>query len=531
MGPLVAVHHRGGRVVAHAGRAHQVPPGVAQRAGAGDLHRPGRPQRLGRPGHLELGQALRVLAEAVADAGAGHPVAVGQGGVEVHPVGLLGQVLAEDGPGGPPPEGPGHQLVVLGPPRLLAGPHGQDVAERAAHRRQSPLGPPHEPPGLVGLVELVAGDAGAELALPGLQALVEPAGDHRERVHHQPLAHQAAGVGQPVGADPVVGRQQQQPSRAHRVGGQDHHLGGLVVLGPGPVDPHRAGGQPGGVDGDPAHPGPHHQPGPGRDGLGPVGQVGGGLGPLGAAGGTHAPLHAPPPAVVGGRQDGVGLGPPVPAQAVVALGHPAPGPAQRQRRQRVVDAIGVGGVAAQARDADLAVDLVVVGGQLEVVDGPVVGGAVEAADPEVAGEHPGPGPGVDHRAAAHRVEHQRGDVGLVLVDGVVGGQAAHVGAGRPALPDGQLPIALGAPEVAAVGPVALLQAHHREAPLAQVAGHDPAGRAGADDQRVGGVGHRSSCACLVEPPRPGSADGQRRSSLDTPTISSASTSRVGAWMK
>ena len=58
-----------------------------------------------------------------------------------------------------------------------------------------------------------------------------------------------------------------------------------------------------------------------------------------------------------------------------------PGLAQRVRRQRVVQAFGVGGVAADAGDADELVDLVVVGLEVVVADRPVVGHTVEGAAP------------------------------------------------------------------------------------------------------------------------------------------------------
>ncbi len=82
-------------------------------------------------------------------------------------------------------------------------------------------------------------------------------------------------------------------------------------------------------------------------------------------------------------------------------------------------------------------------------------------------------------------ENMSGDTSASrLVDRVVLGPATHVGAGRPLLAHGQLPVQLRPAVLRPVVPVALLETDDAEACLGQAQCHDTPGRAGADDQDV-----------------------------------------------
>ncbi len=225
------------------------------------------------------------------------------------------------------------------------------------------------------------------------------------------------------------------------------------------------------------------------DRLRPVGQVRRRLGAFAAALLAGAALDARMAPVVGDRQDRVGLRPPVPAQPGVGPGDLQPARPERERRQRRVLAPGrVGRVAAHARDAEVPVAPLVVRQQLVVGQRPVVGDAVERAHPEVRRQHPRPGAGEDQHRAADRRVHQRRHLGVGLVDRVVLGQAADVGARRPLLAHDELPVELGAAVLAPVVPVALLEADHGEPGLGEPPRDDATGCAGADDQDVCGFG-------------------------------------------
>ena len=90
-------------------------------------------------------------------------------------------------------------------------------------------------------------------------------------------------------------------------------------------------------------------------------------------------------------------------------------------------------------------------------------------------------------AAAHRVVHIRGDGGIVLVDGVVLGQAAEVGVGvKVGLPV-QLRLRFADRKGVLRHPAALLQADYLDAGLSETPGKSAAGSAGADDQNVSDV--------------------------------------------
>ena len=131
--------------------------------------------------------------------GAGRPRRVDQLGVELHPVALVRQVLAEDPPAQTVAEALPDAAVVLRAPDRLAGPRRhRGVHGAAGGRRQAPLRPPHEPSARIGLVELEAVDPRADVALPRLDEPLEDSGDDGKRVHHQPPPDEPARVRKPV---------------------------------------------------------------------------------------------------------------------------------------------------------------------------------------------------------------------------------------------------------------------------------------------------------------------------------------------
>jgi hypothetical protein len=156
--------------------------------------------------------------------------------------------------------------------------------------------------------------------------------------------------------------------------------------------------------------------------------------------------------------------------------------ADRQRRERRILAGRVRRIAAETRHADLAVAALVVRPEVVVRERPVVGHAVEAPDAEVGGEHPRPRAGEQDHRPADTGEHQRRHVGPLVVDGVVLGQRTDVGARRPLLPCGELPVELGTAVLGAVVPGALLEAHHADPGLGEPPRHHTTRRAGADDE-------------------------------------------------
>ncbi len=291
-------------------------------------------------------------------------------------VGRVGQVFAEEPPARSSPEAGPHLQVVVGPPRLLAGAARQRGVDRTTRRREAPLRAADEPAPLVGLVELERFDRAAEVSLPALQVVVEESRHAGERMHHQPGADESARVGEPVGMD-VRRRQQQQPRGADRVGGHDDDARGLEVLPAVVVDPHRSGRETASVGLDAHDPGASDEAGAVGERLRPVGQVGRRLRSLVATLHARAALHTLVAAVVGRRQDRVGLRPPVPAESIVGPGDLQRARADRERRQRRVLAGRIRRVAAEPRHADVPVVALVVGPQLVVRERPVVGDAVE----------------------------------------------------------------------------------------------------------------------------------------------------------
>ncbi len=144
--------------------------------------------------------------------------------------------------------------------------------------------------------------------------------------------------------------------------------GTLEVLAPVAVDPLRARDQPGRVGHEPADARARHDPAAACDDVWPVGEIRRRLGALVAARHARAALHTRVTALVLGGEDRVRLRPPVPAEPRVCAGDAQARGADRQRGERRVRTRWVHRVAAEARHAELAVDALVVGEQLVVVE-------------------------------------------------------------------------------------------------------------------------------------------------------------------
>ncbi len=114
------------------------------------------------------------------------------------------------------------------------------------------------------------------------------------------------------------------------------------------------------VDLDPPHARAGHQLRAGGECSRPVRDVGRALRALVAPRAARPALHARVAAVVLGRQDRVVLRPPVPPESRVGAREREPGPSDRQRRERWIDAGRVRRVAAESGDAELPVGLLVV---------------------------------------------------------------------------------------------------------------------------------------------------------------------------
>ena len=221
---------------------------------------------------------------------------------------------------------------------------------------------------------------------------------------------------------------------------------------------------------------------------GPVRQVGAGLRPRRAPGQAGAVAQAAGPVPVLARGDGVGAGPPVPAELVHALGCLAADLADRERWQRVGLAGWVRRVVAEAGRTDLAVHPLVVGQELGVVKGPVVGDSVQGPHLEVGRQESGPVSCIQDRAAADTAVHQRVDVGLRGVHRIVSRACADVRIRVPLLLLDKLPLGFVAREGTGRRPVALFEAHDRESAFRERLDGDRAGGAGPDHQDVRNVG-------------------------------------------
>jgi hypothetical protein len=146
----------------------------------------------------------------------------------------------------------------------------------SAGRHDLPLGATDEAAGTVGFVELKGVDGLAGRAEPALHRFVVDAGDLTVGVQHQPLSHQARGVGQSVGCTRVR-REQQKPGGADAVGGQHNQTCLLFVLHAVGIEVHRAVGAAAFVGGDLTHSTVGSQYRAVLDGGWPMGDVKGGL--------------------------------------------------------------------------------------------------------------------------------------------------------------------------------------------------------------------------------------------------------------
>ena len=217
--------------------------------------------------------------------------------------------------------------VVVGAPGLLAGPAREGRVDRPAGRREAPARAADEAALLVGLVELERLDEVAELALPAHQRLLEQAGDVGER-DASSAASRRGRTSSPARRGALgLGREQQQPRRADRVGREDDDLGRLEVLAA-VARRSRSRRSPGRVASVSMRRtrAPVTSRAPEGDRLRPVGQVGRRLGALVAARLARAPLDARSAAVVRRRVDRVELRPPVPAQLASGRARPSARP-------------------------------------------------------------------------------------------------------------------------------------------------------------------------------------------------------------
>ncbi len=165
--------------------------------------------------------------------------------------------------------------------------------------------------------------------------------------------------------------------------------------------------------------------------------------------------------------------------------------AQRRRRQRRTLARRKGRIARQARDAEVFFDLLVVGLQVFVGQRPVVGHAVERADAKVRRHVPLPVGREQDAAAAHGVVEDGRDVRVGIADRIVGRRLPPIGIARPIAAGGELEVGVIGPGLGVVGPIALLQDDDAHARFGQPLGRHRPGRPGADNQDIGGLGHKS----------------------------------------
>jgi len=197
------------------GPDHACPP---VRAGQQHLAHLGRQRSgLGRPGQVEVHQPGRVPADPVVNLRCRYPVESVSDSCRVTRLlssGRFGDVphIAEWPAGPARPRGNRYPRRVVHPPRPAAG-----RVDRATRWLQPPLGAAHESRGPV-RSRRTGASAGAGPTGPGCcPARRRTAGDHAERVQHQPPADQAEEFGQAAGmARP--GGQQQQPGGTDAVG-------------------------------------------------------------------------------------------------------------------------------------------------------------------------------------------------------------------------------------------------------------------------------------------------------------------------
>jgi hypothetical protein len=398
------VHHRALGVGPHARRTHQVPAGyLEQRVREGPLGTR-RLEDLRAASHGVVEHAPAVLAHRVADLRRRHAVGVGELGIERHPVVLLGEILADHHHAGGAIEellvglvmtlAPGHLARRHPPQRRRDGSVPAHGLERVAA---------HEPPGGVGVVELLAHETAAGRTLVALEGLLEDSRHHRVGVEHEVAADEAARVGEPV-RELLRARVQQKPRRADAVARHHHHLGALSVLHPVGVVVDHAVRHAVRANGDLAHPTAGLEADAASHRRGPVGDVGARLGALGAAGEARPEVDARRAPLVGAGRDGAVRGPPVPAEPIEAPCQGLAQLAEGDRRERDL-LVGVGGIARQPRDPHHARVEIVVGREARVVERPVVRDTIERTHPEVRRPEAREVRGVEDGAAPDGREH------------------------------------------------------------------------------------------------------------------------------
>ena len=240
----------------------------------------------------------------------------------------------------------------------------------------------------------------------------------------------------------------------------------------------------------------HHATGAQIDAAGdrarPIGQVGRGFRAAGAAELARAAVIAGCARAFGdGIDRGIGR-PPVPAERIEAARRRGAQPAQRQRRHAARFLRRIGGIARQPRDPEGVVVEIVIGLEIEIGERPVVPHSIEGSGLEIrrmqAREMRGP---VDGRAA-DPVPHQRLESGAGIVDRIIGGDSVaaglepQIGRCRPRAQGQALPVRLLCRKVAAIEPVATLEA--RDAQPRRAAGKAPrersAAQARSDDRHI-----------------------------------------------
>ena len=319
---------------------------------------------------VEGEQVPRVVGNPVEDLRRRDPGAVGQRPRELDPVLLRGQLLADHRPIDVVSEVLGHVGVVRRSPYPGAR-TGERLHQRTAGRTGLPLAAPDEAAGLVGLVELPRPDPRPGVPRPAPQGLLEDAVDDPVEMEHEVAPEQTRAVRQAVRESAARGGEE-QPRGADRICRAHDQVRPLEVQLPVGIAPLGPRGQSAVVKHDAGHPRSGDDGAAPRHDVAPMREVGRALGAFGASRVARPPLDARVAPVVGGGEDRVGVGPPVPSQARLGASEAQTAGLDRERGERGVGARRVGRIAAQARDTDLAVGLLVVRKELVVGDRPVV---------------------------------------------------------------------------------------------------------------------------------------------------------------
>ena len=154
-------------------------------------------------------------------------------------------------------------------------------------------------------------------------------------------------------------------------------------------------------------------------------------------------------------------------------------------------------IAGQAGYADIAVVFGEIGFEQGIVDWPVVGDAVERPDPEVRRVKTREMRRVENRAAANGVEIGDRDGRVDVVDRIVRGAVAKVGADRVVPPLQHFPVATGAWVLGGIHPVALFHAHDAHPGFGEAPRDGGAGCAGADDQDIDDIVRQGQCSARL----------------------------------